>query len=270
MPALAAEHRVIAVDLRGHGGSEKPASGYTVPDQAELVAEAMKRLGVRDAEVVGHSLGGEIAVALAQQHPRLVDRVAILDTEPNSGEASLGLTAQLGYAPVIGEALWRVKPDFAVRQGLEIAFAPGYDVPDAFVEDVDRMTFSAYDDSAAAFEDYISEESLSRRMRRVGKPLLVLIGAEEQIIDDPAHALAEYRRLVPGAQTRLIAGAGHSPNVEKPALTARLILAFAKSPQGALKSPARDEVERGPAPQRSSAATSLDRASGVRSATGDQ
>ena len=74
----------------------------------------------------------------------------IVDTPPDPHESSLGLVAKLGFAPVIGEAFWRIKPDFAVRKGLEVAFAPGFDVPDAFVEDVDRMTFTSYDDSAQA------------------------------------------------------------------------------------------------------------------------
>jgi pimeloyl-ACP methyl ester carboxylesterase len=225
-PALERRHRVVAIDLLGHGGSEKPGSGYSAPHQAELVAETMQRLGVHRAEVVGHSLGGEVAVALAQQSPQLVDRVVILDTEANPGEASLGLTAKLGFAPIIGQFFWRVKPDAAVRDGLGVAFAPGYDVPDAFVEDVDRMTFSAYDDSGSAFDDYLQEAPLDRRMTEAGQPLLVMMGAEEQLVDDPAKSLAVYRRGVPGVETRLIAGAGHSPNVERPAETARLILKF--------------------------------------------
>jgi pimeloyl-ACP methyl ester carboxylesterase len=85
-------------------------------------------------------------------------------------------------------------------------------------------------ESASAFDDYTSEKPLDRRMASTGKPLLVLMGNEEQIIDDTAAALAEYRVAVPGARTRLIAGAGHSPNVEKPALTAGLLLAFATAP----------------------------------------
>jgi pimeloyl-ACP methyl ester carboxylesterase len=229
IPRLASGHRVIAVDLLGHGGSEKPTSGYSVPDQADIVAEALGKLGVRDAEVVGHSLGGAVAVALAQQSPALVDRVFIVDTPPTHEEGDLGLVAKLGFAPVIGEAFWRIKPDFAVRKGLEVAFAPGYDVPDEFVADVDRMNFSAYDDSASGFDDYTKEEPLDRRMLETGKPLMVIMGAEEQIIDEPAKRLAEYRRTVPGTRTKLIAGAGHSPNVEKPAETAALVLGFAKA-----------------------------------------
>ena len=81
---------------------------------------------------------------------------------------------------------------------------------------------------------------------------MVLMGAEEQIVDDPQRALDQYADGVPGAQTHLIAGAGHSPNVEKPAETARLILGFAKSPPQDLGSSARDAAERGDKPQRSS------------------
>jgi pimeloyl-ACP methyl ester carboxylesterase len=226
MPRLDRAHRVIAVDLLGHDGSEKPASGYTIPNQADLVAQALAKLGVSHAEVVGHSLGGSVAVGLAERSPALVERVVIVDTPPTHHEASLGLIANAAFAPVIGEALWRIKPDFAVRKGLEVAFAPGFDVPDAFVEDVDRMTYSSYHDSPEGSDDYSKEEGLDRRMAETGKPLLVLMGAEEQIVEDPADRLAEYRHTYPGTQTKLIAGAGHSPNVEKPAETAALVLGF--------------------------------------------
>lgn len=226
MPALERRHRVVAIDLLGHGGSEKPGSGYSIPHQAEVVAQALARLGVRDAEVVGHSLGGAVVTALAQGSPALVDRVVIIDTAPDHSRSSLGFIAGLAFAPVIGEALWQIKPDFAVRDGLGVAFAPGFDVPDDFVEDVKRMTFSSYDDSPTESEDYVNEEPLDRRMRETGRPLMVLMGAEEQIIEDPAAALAEYEQTVPGVETHLIAGSGHSPNVEKPVETTRLILRF--------------------------------------------
>jgi pimeloyl-ACP methyl ester carboxylesterase len=227
---LEADHRVVAVDLRGHGGSEKPNSGYAVPEQAELVAEALRELQVSDAEVVGHSLGGSVAVALAEGAPALVDRVAIIDMPPDHTYGDLGFIAGLAFQPLLGEALWTIKPDFSVRQGLEVAFAPGFDFPDAFVDDVNRLTYTAYDESPAQVEKFIEEESLDQRLRKTAKPLMVLMGAEEQIVDDPERALAQYAGTVSGAETHLIAGAGHSPNVEKPAQTARLVLAFANSP----------------------------------------
>ncbi len=242
-PLLNGQHRVIAIDLLGHGGSEKPRSGYSIPNQADLVAQALGRLGVRDAEVVGHSLGGGVAVALAQQSPQLVDRVVIIDTGPTHEEGDLGLVAKLGFSPVLGEFFWRIKPDFAVKKGLEVAFAPGFNVPDEFVDDVDAMTFSSYDKSASESEDYSKEEPLDQRMAETGKPLLVMMGAEEQIIDDPAARLAEYRETVPGVRTKLVAGSGHSPNVEKPAETASLILGFSATDGGAAKRPSRHKMQ---------------------------
>jgi pimeloyl-ACP methyl ester carboxylesterase len=242
MPALARRHRVVAIDLLGHGGSEKPEAGYTIENQADLVARALARLVVRNATVVGHSLGGAVAVGLADQSPQLVDRVVIIDTRSSAhDDGDLGLLAQLAFAPVTGEFLWRIKPDFAIEQGLEVAFAPGFDVPDAFVEDVDRMTFSAYDDSPTDFDDYTADETLAERVAATDKPLLVMMGAEEQIIDDPRAALASYEAAAPDAITRLVAGVGHSPNVEKPALTAALILKFAtkKKPANTAKTGSR-------------------------------
>lgn len=251
-PRLEAGHRVIAVDLLGHGGSEKPGSGYTPENQAKLVAEALERLDVKNATVVGHSLGGSVSVALAEHDPQLVDRVAIIDMPPDNSYGDLGFIAGLAFQPVLGEALWTIKPDFSVRDGLGVAFAPGYDVPDAFVEDVKRLTYTAYDESPDGVDDYLDEESLDQRMQASGKPLMVLMGAEEQIVDDPQRALDQYKRSVPSAETHLIAGAGHSPNVEKPAETAALILKFADEPEKQVGSSVRDVTERGPKPQQSS------------------
>lgn len=243
MPRLDRTHRVVAVDLLGHGGSEKPTSGYTIPNQADLVAQAMTRLGVRDAEIVGHSLGGSVVTALAERSPQLAERVVIIDTPPTHHEASLGLLANAAFAPVVGQALWRIKPDFAVRKGLEVAFAPGFDVPDEFVEDVKRMTYDSYHDSPSGSDDYSKEKGLDRRMKKSGKPLLVMMGAEEQIIDEPAARLAEYRRTYPGTETKLIQGSGHSPNIEKPAETAALVLAFDKQKRPANRGKTRKAVQ---------------------------
>jgi pimeloyl-ACP methyl ester carboxylesterase len=243
MPMLDRKHRVIAVDLLGHGGSEKPGSGYTIPHQADVIAEALERLHVEGAEIVGHSLGGSVAVGLAERHRDLASRVVIIDTAAgHHSRGSLGFIAGLAFEPVIGEALWRIKPDFATKKGLEVAFAPGFDVPDEFVEDVNRMTYTAYDESPEGSEDYSDERPLDVRMRATGLPLMVLMGEEEQIVDDPVAALAEYKHGVPGVETHLIAGAGHSPAVEKPHQTAKLLLSF-------------DEK---------SVASTADRASGVR------
>ena len=232
IPLLAREHRVIAMDLLGHGGSDKPSSGYSIENQADLVAQTLGRLRVRDAEVVGHSLGGPISIALAEQSPQLVDRMVIIDSVPDTSYGDVGFIGELPYQPVLGQTLWRIKPDFSIEDGLEVAFAPGFPVPDAFVEDVKRLTYNAYFDSHESFDDYTGEEPLPVRAAMTGKPIMAIMGAEEQIASDPSASLAAYRDA--GAKTKLIQGAGHSPNVEKPAETAALVLAF-----GSVKKPAK-------------------------------
>src|SRR6187551_3861777 len=202
IPTLARNHRVIAVDLLGHGGSEKPSSGYSIENQADLVAQVLGRLGVRDAEVVGHSLGGPVSIALAERSPQLVNRLVTIDSIPDTSYGDVGFIGELPFKPVLGETLWRIKPDFSIKDGLEVAFAPGFEVPNAFVEGVKRMTYSAYTGSHDAFDDYTGTEPLPQRAAATGKPTLAVMGAEEQIASGPRDALAAYRAA--GAQTKLI------------------------------------------------------------------
>jgi alpha/beta hydrolase family protein len=184
---------------------------------------------VKNATVIGHSLGGAVATALAEQSPDLVAGVGILDTEPDTSYGTLDLLARSVYAPVIGEALWRVKMDWSIRNALEEAFAPGYEVPDQFVDDVKQMTYTAYEDTHSGFDSYVGESPLDQRLRALAVPVLVAFGAKDQVVD-AREALSAYADI-PDAQTAMIQGSGHSPNVEKPAETTRLILGFANSNQ---------------------------------------
>lgn len=231
LPLLSEKHRVIRIDLLGHGGSAKPKSGYAIEDQAHLVAGALDRLDVQGAVVVGHSLGGAVAVALAEGASELVDRVVLIDEAPDKSYGSLDFLATLTATPVIGEALWRVKVGSLIKKGYEQAFAPDFDIdsgftdPDQVVADNKAMTFTSYTDSKEAAEDFTGAIALDQRMRATPVPLMVIFGAEDQIYD-VGPSLAAFA-TVPGARTAEIPGAGHSPNVEKPAETARLVLEFA-------------------------------------------
>jgi pimeloyl-ACP methyl ester carboxylesterase len=231
MPLLTRNHRVIRIDLLGHGGSAKPKSGYAIEDQARLGAGALDRLGVQGAVVVGHSLGASVAVSLAQQASELVDRVAIIDQAPDSSYGGLDFLSKVTTWPVIGQAMWRVKFGSLIKQGYKQAFAPGYDIesgfenPDQVVEDNKAMTFTSYTDTIDAEEDFTDAMPLDERMRQAAVPLMVIFGSEDQIYD-VGPALSAYK-AVPGVRTAEIQGAGHSPNVEKPQETARLVLEFA-------------------------------------------
>jgi pimeloyl-ACP methyl ester carboxylesterase len=230
-PHLAERHRVVRIDLLGHGGSEKPSSGYAIADQAALVAGALNRLQVEAATVVGHSMGFTLAVGVAERASQLVDRIVNLGSGPSMEACSLPFAARLAYAPVLGQALWRATPDFAIESGYESLFAPGYDAEAAFpdsdriVDDYRAMTFTSFVEARSGNDDYREETPLDDRVRATGVPLLSVFGAEDEICDAGASQAAYD--AVPGARTETLAGVGHSPNVERPAQTAGLIEAFA-------------------------------------------
>jgi len=235
-PLLAENHRVIRIDLLGFGGSEKPESGYSIPEQASTVAEALNELKVEGALVAGNSMGGSVTASLAEQASQLVDRAVLIDMAPSRDDFGDGLPflAKLGYTPVLGEAMWRITPDFAIEDGFKEAFAPGYDMDEAFenpdqvVDDFRAMTYTSYDEASAEANDFTEELPLDERFKRTPVPLMVIFGEEDQIFD--AELSIEGYQDVPGVQTELIQDAGHAPQVEKPEEVAELLETFSVPP----------------------------------------
>jgi pimeloyl-ACP methyl ester carboxylesterase len=232
-PLLAENHRVIRIDLLGFGGSEKPESGYEIPTQAAMVAEALNELDVQGALVAGNSMGAMVTASLAEQASQLVDRAVVIDMAPNTDDYGDGLPllARLGYVPVLGEALWRITPDFAVRDAYQESFAPGFDVesgfdePDQVLADFDAMTYTSFDDASDEADAYGDEIPLDERFKQVPVPLMVIFGAEDQVFD--AEQAVEGYADVPGVQTEIVEGAGHAPQVEQPEAVAELLEEFA-------------------------------------------
>ena len=98
MPALAAAgHRVIALDLRGMGGSDKPAGGYDKKTMAADLYGFIQALGYEKADVAGHDIGSMVAFAFAVNYPQAANRVAMLDvTHPNPSYYQIPMLPQAG------------------------------------------------------------------------------------------------------------------------------------------------------------------------------
>ena len=83
VPLLTTSHRVIRIDLLGHGRSDKPADrDYAIPDASTPGRRSHDRLGIGQVIVVGHSSGGDTATALAEHRPDLVTALALINTGP--------------------------------------------------------------------------------------------------------------------------------------------------------------------------------------------
>ena len=223
-PALARENRVIRIDLLGHGGSEKPRDGYSMEEQADLVAQALDRLRVRQAAVVGHSMGGQVVTALAERHPQLVGRLMVIGTAPENRFNKNRFTQTLATMPVLGHAISRVTPDSAIRDQVDLAFADGTEVPDLLYDDPKRATFNSFSGSRRGNREYRDEKPLDVRLEGSGVPLDVIFGSEDELVD--SKAATEWD--LPRVRSHVIEGAGHTPFVERPAQMARVIAEFAR------------------------------------------
>ncbi|HUR08682.1 MAG TPA: alpha/beta fold hydrolase [Nonomuraea sp.] len=219
VPILTTSHRVIRIDLLGHGRSAKPADrGYALPEQGRRVGVALDRLGVKHAIVVGHSSGGAIATALAEQRPDLVSALALINTGPS-------LAAFIPQeSAAIGPSQWP-PTDEQIREFGSTGFSrAGFQIPDELLDEVRAMTFHTFIATMQATRSYLEQQALPDRLTALGKPLLVIFGEDDRRWR--SSSAADYR-IVPGANVELLPGLGHSPILEDPPRTAAPLLAFA-------------------------------------------
>lgn len=218
VPLLTESHRVIRIDLLGCGRSAAPdGAGYALDDQARRVGDVLDRLGVRSAVLVGHSSGGVVATAVAEQRPDLVAALMLINTGPAMG----AYTAQeIRVTP----AQWADLSDDELRRIVGQAFSPGFQVPQAVLDDAREMNLLVFAATSVAVRTYLDERALPQRLVGLGKPLLVLFGEDDQRWR--ASSAADYR-LVPGSRIEMLPGVGHTPIVEDPAHAAASLLAFA-------------------------------------------
>ncbi|VVJ22385.1 Uncharacterised protein [Amycolatopsis camponoti] len=232
LPLLTGTHRVVRIDLLGHGRSAKPDdAAYDVPEQARRAGEALDRLGAGHAVVVGHSSGGLVATALAERRPALVTALVLVDTGPS-------LDTYIGPQVAFDAEQWARLTDEQIRQAMASAFGrPGHEAPAPLVDDVRGMTFTSFTATQRGAVEYLARQAIPDRLRALGTPVLVLFGEDDRRWR-PSSSLAAYR-AVPGARVVPLPGVGHSPMLEDPPRTAEALLAFTASPALSRESPAR-------------------------------
>ncbi|MEU7605348.1 alpha/beta fold hydrolase [Streptomyces sp. NPDC041003] len=218
VPLLTGSHHVIRIDLLGHGRSAKPADrSYAVPDQALRAGAVLDRLGVGHAVVVGHSSGGAVATALAEQRPEPVTALALVNTGP-------GLDAFIApESAAAGPSQWPPS-DEQLRRFARTGFSRvGYRIPEELLDDVRGMTLHTFTATMRATRSYLEQRALPDRLSVPGRPLLVVFGEDDRRWR--SSSVSDYL-AVPGAEVELLPGLGHSPQLEDPPRTAACLLAF--------------------------------------------
>jgi len=216
MPLLPSEQRVIALDLRGHGDSDKPAGGYRMSDLADDVVEIMDRLQVATAVVVGHSMGSFVAQAIVERAPRRVSSLVLVGSAASAGNAVVaGLrTAVESLTDPIDAAFVRDFQYSTVAQPVPEAFM------DAAIVNSRRMPAAVWKKVLSGLMQF--EPKLPRSSVRT----LVLGGARDAVFSVGEQvALA---RQYPFAQLRLIENIGHSLHWEQPELFVRELMRFTR------------------------------------------
>jgi pimeloyl-ACP methyl ester carboxylesterase len=222
---LATRFEVIAPDLLGHGESAKPRGDYSLGASASLMRDLMVALGHERATIVGHSLGGGIAMQMAYQFPERVERL-VLVSSGGLGRAvtpvlrAVALPAAeyvlplLASQPIVsaGAKLGGWIEQVGLRVGADItAMAAGF----ASLQDIE--TRRAFVHTARSVIDIAGQRvsATDKLYLAEAVPTLILWGDRDSII--PARHGIRAHEQMPGSRLQVFAGAGHFPHHDDPA-----------------------------------------------------
>ncbi|TFV74870.1 alpha/beta fold hydrolase [Blastococcus sp. CT_GayMR19] len=233
---LAESHTVLAPDLLGHGASDKPRGDYSIAAYANGMRDLLTVLDIERATVVGHSLGGGIALQFAYQFPERCERLALVGSGGLGPELSAGLrAATLPGAELVLTALTGVSGPLRLgmqaldRIGKAAGWKPVRDVAEA-------------GEALLALKDVQARRAFLRTLRGVvdargqavtaldrlyladAVPMLVVWGSRDPIV--PALHAESVRSLVPSARVEVFQGAGHWPHLDEPEEFCRILLDF--------------------------------------------
>ena len=222
MPELAKQRRVIAPDMLGFGYSERPANpDYQRDVWVEHAIGVLDALGIEQADLVGNSFGGGIALALAIRYPQRVRRLVLMGSVGVSFPITEGLDRVWGYEPsfqtmrslmdtfaydraLVTDELAELRYQASIRPGFQESFAQMFPAP--------RQRWV---DGLASNEADI---------RAVQHETLVIHGREDQVI--PLQASLQLAQLIPNAQLHVYGHCGHWTQIEHAGRFARLVEDF--------------------------------------------
>jgi 3-oxoadipate enol-lactonase len=209
-PLVAAGYRVLRLDMRGHGGSDKVAGSYTMAQLADDVAAALQALRLGPVHYCGLSIGGMLGQAFALRHGGMLRSLTLCDTLP-----ATAADAKEAWAPRIAavKQASSLAPlaDGTMERWFTAAFKPRRP---ARWQEIRETIVGTTVEGYLGCADAILGFDFTKELPRLEVPTLVICGA-----DDPGTPPAENRRiakLVPGARYEEIAEARHLPNVEQP------------------------------------------------------
>ena len=236
MAELGQTCHVIAPDLLGHGESAKPRGDYSLGAHACGIRDLLASLGHDRVTLVGHSLGGGIAMQFAYQVPERVERLVLVSSGGLGSEVSVFLRAATLpgselVLPLITSSYVR-KAGLGVGALLEKARVPLsaglVETMVGFASLADPATRSAFIHTCRSVLDIAGQrvDARDRLYLAADLPLLVVWGTKDAII--PVHHAHELVEQIPGAQLEIFDQSGHFPHLTEPRRLGRLLASFVK------------------------------------------
>ena len=216
-PPLAESYRTVALDHRGWGESDAPAAGYALADHADDAAGVVAALGLRRYVLVGHSMGGKVAMLLASRRP--------------DGLAGLVLVGSSMPTPLVAsaETRERMRAAYSTRENVEMAIdqvLTAKPLGPADREQVIADSLRGAPPAKQAWPASGSREDISAAVPAIAVPTLVIACGLDRV-DSVDTTRSELVPRIPGAVLQVLPGTGHLSPLESPADLVRLIDQFA-------------------------------------------
>jgi pimeloyl-ACP methyl ester carboxylesterase len=235
---LDAGHRVIAPDLFGHGASAKPRGDYSLSAHAATLRDLLDRLGIDRVTVVGHSLGGGIAMQLCYLFPERVERLVLVSSGGLGRDVSpLLRSATLPGAewvlPLLASRWVRSRAEAVARPLAGLVGRRGSDLTEAwrgFISLGDADSRRAFLATTRSVVDPGGQAVTAHDHLPMDQPVPTLIvwGTRDRMI--PAWHATTAHQAIPGSRVELFEGAGHFPYLDEPDRFADLLIAFMAQP----------------------------------------
>lgn len=226
VPLLYKEVRVVTLDLPGHGISVVTGETHTMEFLADTVAEALRALGIVRCTLVGHSMGGYVALAFCERHPEMLDGVVLLSSTPNADTEEKAANRRREIALVQAG-----KKDLLARVAPEAGFAPENRrrMREA-IDDLTEQVFVTEDDGIVALlNGMIVRKDRNDLLRASSVPQLFILGRKDGYI--PVETAEAMVAAHPQARVVWLAESGHMGFLEEPETTAAAILDFVAETQ---------------------------------------
>lgn len=229
---LAVNHTIVTVDLKGFGQSKKPRDGrYSLRDHADAVLNVIQTLNLNSLTVIGHSMGGGIALLVAmsleENAPTRLSRIVLIDSI--ACPQPLPFFLKVLRLPILGPLVVKLAPPrWGARYILRVAYFDRAKIEPSFVEayatplrcDSGRAALIAT--ARAMIPSDINR--LVRQYRSIRAPVILLWGRQDRIV--PVSVASLLEALIPAARSRVFDQCGHVPQEEFPELTLSTVMEF--------------------------------------------